>query len=276
MIFLIALFAAALFATIKHFDGRGQTTPAPTPETPAQIQREYIAPEDNADPLFSDMLKQVHLLVAGVPGSGKSVALSNIIDAAMHSLPGDTAGRLQMVLIDPKKVDLLPYEHLPHVIRYASDPDTMVNALQFGLDEVNRRFSVMKSMGVRKYPGGDLYIIIDEFADLLVTDRKRVKPILQRILQIGRAANVHVIAATQYVYATIIDSTLKCLFDCRLALRTKTRIESRLIIDRTGLELLPKHGKAWYITPDCDKQIDIPYLDDNTIADHVTYWTNQD
>lgn len=272
MIFLIALFVAALFATINHFSGRGQATPAPAPETPAPIQREYIAPEGNADPLFSDMLNQVHLLIAGTTGSGKSVLISNIMDAAMHSTPNEK----QFILIDPKKVELIQYSKLPHVIRYASEPNDMVNALQTGLDIINKRFAEMQAMNVRRYPGGHVYIVIDEFADLLTTDKKHVKPILQRILQIGRAANVHCIAATQYVYATVIDSTLKCLFDCRVALRTKTRIESRLIMDRTGLELLPRYGKAWYITPDCDKQIDIPYIDDDTIADHVSYWTNQD
>jgi len=245
-----------------------QTTQTPTP-TPTQAHT-WQAPAGHPDPLFSDMLHQVHLLIAGTTGSGKSVVISNILRAAMYSTPD----QIQLILIDPKKVELIQYADLPHVLRYASEPDAMAQALQMGLDIVNRRYDAMQAQGIRKYPGAHVYIIIDEFADLILTN-KAVKPILQRILQIGRAANVHCIAATQYVYAKIIDSTLKCLFDSRVALRTKTKLESRLIMDRSGLETLPRHGKAWYINPDADKLIDIPFLPDETIEMAIDYWKRQ-
>lgn len=219
-------------------------------------------------PLYEDLLAQTHLLVAGATGSGKSVVLNGIIAAAMHRSPSE----VQFVLIDPKRVELVEYADLPHTVVYASEPLEMVFALRAALQMTESRFVEMQARRIRKYDGPDLYVIIDELADLLTTMKQQVAPTLRRLSQIGRAAKVHLVAATQCPLASVLDTSIKCNIDARIALRTRSRQDSRNIIEQSGCELLPRFGKAFYMRPEGFDLISVPMVPDAEREYLVAYW----
>ena len=235
--------------------------------SPAQ----YKTPASAVYDLFTDMAAQPHLLVAGATGSGKSVVVNGIIYGLLHKGPA-TAG---LILIDPKRVELNQYRRVPHCIRYASEPDAMLEALRAAMNITESRYREMQRTGSRKYAGGDVYVIIDELADLMTTQKKGVLPLLQRLCQIGRAARVHVIACTQCPLAQIIPTPVKVNFDARVALRTRSAQDSRNILGTTGCELLPRYGQGYYMTPEGTNKWIIPYVTDDQINEVTAWWTSR-
>lgn len=232
----------------------------------------YASPGGSVRRLYMDMAKQPHLLIAGATGSGKSVVVNGI----MHDLiTAYGPGQAQFVLIDPKRVELVQYKAIPHVLRYASEPDSMAQALQYAMLQTEWRYRQMQSAGVRKYDGSDLYVVIDELADLMTTQRKAVLPLLQRLAQIGRAARVHLIACTQCPLAKVIPTEIKVNFDSRVGLRTRSAQDSRNILGCTGCELLPRYGEGYYMTPEGLTLYQIPYTTDEQIDQLVGYWTSR-
>lgn len=212
------------------------------------MKQKWTTPGGSVNSLFCDMLEQPHVLIAGATGSGKSVVINGLIYTAIHRFPFDRAGGAQLILIDPKRVELSKYRRLPHCIRYASEDAEMVEALEAAMEITETRYKVMQRQGIDHYQGGKVYVIIDELADLMTTNKKQVQPLLQRLGQIGRAANVHMIAATQCPLAKVIPTEIKVNFAAILGLRTATRQHSRNIIDLPGCEEFPdprEEGKAY-------------------------------
>lgn len=119
-----------------------------------------------------------------------------------------------------------------------------------------------------------MYVVIDELADLMTTNKKQVQPILQRLCQIGRAANVHVVAATQCPLSAVIPTPIKVNFDSRVALRTRSGQDSRNILGVTGCELLPRYGQGYYMTPEGCRLYNIPMYETET-PDIIEYWRKQ-
>lgn len=208
--------------------------------------------------LFDDMRKQPHLMIAGESGSGKSVVINGIITTLLHY----DSWQMQMILIDPKRVELSIYKNTPHCIRYASEPDTMVNALRYAMQICESRYKTMQKKGLRMYNGSHLYIIIDEFADLMTTNKREVAPLIQRLAQIGRAARIHIILATQCPLAKVIPTEIKVNFDARVGLRTRSAQDSRNILGYAGLETLARYGQGIYMKPEGDTLYNIPYITD--------------
>ena len=232
------------------------------------MKKEWTTPEGAYYTLYGDMLKQPHLLIAGATGSGKSVVINGLVYAALH----DSPARVELILIDPKRVELVDYKTLPHTIKYASEPGNMVQALEKAMEITESRYKAMQRDRVKKYNGGAVYVIIDELADLMTTNRRQVQPLLQRLCQIGRAANVHVIAATQCPLSSVIPTPIKVNFDARVALRTRSAQDSRNILGVKGCELLPRYGQGYYMTPDGLTLYNIPMQDPADIAHIVKYW----
>lgn len=185
--------------------------------------------------LYRDMLNQTHLLIAGATGSGKSTVLNALICTALHSAPGDK----EFIFLDAKGVELDAYRQTPHCLFYADTERDMIAALHGAIDLMHTREAESKRQGVKMYPGADVYIIIDELADLMTTQRKAVTPLLQRIGIRARASRIHMIACTQSPLRSIIPTEIKCNFPARVALKTATRQDSRNIIDIAGAEALP-------------------------------------
>ena len=220
-------------------------------------------------PMFADMLQQPHLLIAGATGSGKSVIVNNLIYTGLRSGPD----RFQLILVDPKRVELVQYRDLPHCIYYASEPGLMIHALQIAMDITEKRYKEMQQKREKKYSGPDLYIIIDELADLMTTNKKAVQPLLQRLCQIGRAAKVHVIACTQCPLSAVIPTPIKVNFDARVGLRTRSKQDSRNIMDFTGLETLPRYGQCIYMNPEKTVKYNVPMIPETEINAIIRYWT---
>ena len=208
--------------------------------------RPVSTPGGNRPLIYVDMTKQAHLLIAGKTGAGKSVVINGIIYSLLVDLFPAECG---LILIDPKRVELAQWRNTPHCIKYASEPGEPAEALQTALDITEARYKQMQRQSVRKYQGGAVYVIIDELADLMTTAKREVLPLLQRLCQIGRAANVHVIAATQCPLTKVIPTEVKVNFDAVLGLKTVTKQHSRNIIETAGCETLPPYGFGYYRTP---------------------------
>ena len=210
------------------------------------MKREWTTPQGQYYSLYADMLKQPHLLIAGATGSGKSVVINGILYTALYNSPA----AVELILIDPKRVELIDYAQLPHTLKYASEPGDMVQALELAMTITERRYKAMQARHMKKYDGGAVYVIIDELADLMTTNRRQVQPLLQRLAQIGRAANVHIIAAPQCPLSAVIPTPIKVNFDSRVGLRTRSKQDSRNILGVGGCELLPRYGQGYYMTPE--------------------------
>lgn len=235
------------------------------------IGKTWATPQGQYYNLFADMLKQPHLLVAGATSSGKSVVINGIIATALK----DSPAAVQFIFIDPKRVELIDYKRLPHTLQYASEPGDIVQALQLAIDTTERRYKDMQRQHLKQYPGGAVYVIIDELADLMTTNKKAVQPIIQRLAQIGRAANVHIIAATQCPLSAVIPTPIKVNFDSRVGLRTRSKQDSRNILGVGGCEQLPKYGQGYYMTPAGLQLYNIPMYSPAEVARLVDYWKHQ-
>ena len=238
----------------------------------------YSTPKGETYDLFSGMLRQSHLLIAGASGSGKSVLVNGLICTALYDFPFDTSGGKQLILIDPKRTELSQYKNLPHCLYHASEPDTMVNALHYALGITERRYVNMERQGLRTYNGGDIYVVIEELADLMTTQKHTVQPLIQRLCQIARAAKIHLIAATQCPLREIIPTPIKCNFDGRVALRTRCAQDSRNILGVSGAELLPRYGECLYLTPDemTIQHYAVPYIAEDEQRDLIQWWLSQE
>lgn len=238
----------------------------------------YSTPKGETYDLFSGMLRQSHLLIAGASGSGKSVLVNGLICTALYDFPFDTIGGKQLILIDPKRTELSQYKNLPHCLYHASEPDTMVNALHYALGITERRYVNMERQGLRTYNGGDIYVVIEELADLMTTQKHTVQPLIQRLCQIARAAKIHLIAATQCPLREIIPTPIKCNFDGRVALRTRCAQDSRNILGVSGAELLPRYGECLYLTPDetTIQHYAVPYITEEQQGELIRWWMEQE
>ena len=201
------------------------------------MQRVYTTPSGEYSRLYADMLNQVHLLIAGCTGSGKSTVVNGIMHAALFRAPCD----IGFILIDPKGTELDEYSQLPHTLLYAQSTDECLEALEYSLQLVNIRFADMRRKRLREYDGSHVYVIIDELMYLFNRPaiKKQAMNLLQDILVIARAARIHVIACTQNPTTATIPVTLRCNFDSRLALRTVTAQDSRNILGIKGCECFP-------------------------------------
>lgn len=231
----------------------------------------YITPGGNYYTLYKDMLDQVHILIAGATGSGKSVLINGIMHTALLSSPL----KYQFVLIDLKRVELADYRDLPHTIAYADTAADAVSVLSATVDLIEKRYSVMQRDHVRSYQGSCVYVVIDELADLMTVAKKDVLPLIQRIAQIGRAANVKIIAATQCPLVTVIPTQVKVNFDTVIGLHTRSAQDSRNIIGVSGCELLPRYGQGYYMTPSGIERWEIPMYEDSERVRVLEHWRKQ-
>lgn len=234
----------------------------------------YRTPAGTAYKPFLRLAECPHLLIAGATGSGKSVALNGIIH---NLLLTKSPFECQLVLIDPKKVELSQYKALPHCAKYADTHPDIVRALQWALEETERRFGRMQNKGIREYDGPHLYVIVDELADLMVSIKNETLPLLQRLAQIGRAARVHCICCSQNIMAQTIPTVLRCNFSAILGLRTANKQQSRFLIAAGGCEMLPNpklEGKGYgFLRDGADlEKIFIHKYSDEEIERTIRWW----
>lgn len=220
------------------------------------------------------MTKQTHLLIAGCSGSGKSVLINTLI----HQLLMRSPAKLELLLIDPKRVELSGYRKLPHCIGYASEHNEIIKLLKDAINTMEARYTAMQKLELREYNGKHLYIIFDEFGDLMTTSKKEVEPLIIRFAQLGRAARIHLILATQNPSRQTITAGIKVNVVSSVALRCREALESRMIIGCKGAEELPRYGQGYYFTPEhtTPQLVPIPFTSDEDIKQRIKHWEAQD
>jgi len=215
-------------------------------------------------------LAKGHTLIAGITGSGKSVLENRILSDVLAFPPQCW----QLVLIDPKKVELQDYRKMRQCLRYADNPQKTVAALDFALSEMDRRYKTIKGQGKKSWEGSRLLVVIDELADIMTTNRKQCLPRLQRLAQLGRAAGVFLLACTQSPSRKTIPAELVLNFQNRVALRCAFPIESRQIIGSDLACSLPRFGRGYWLTSSGDlKEFErIPPADPTLTAQRLKAW----
>ena len=248
--------------------------------------RTFTTPAGSCYALFQDILEQPHTLIAGATGSGKSVAMNGIISTLLYRLPFQQVEGAQMILIDPKRVELARYKNLPHVLHYVGgqNPEAWLQALRYAVAIMDARYTQMEKQGLLDYYGSDLYLVIDEWASInskMNKLRNDCVAALLRLVQEGRAAKVHVIMATQVPKANIIPTEVRDNFTARLALFTESGLQSRVIIDQNGCETFPSPKRAgyalgMYCLPGNDREVyKIPYVTQDEINGLINWWNYQ-
>ena len=205
-------------------------------------------------PMYLDLAKMPHLLIAGATGSGKSVCINSIIVSLLYKARPD---EVKLILIDPKKVELNVYNGLPHLlVPVVSDPKKAAGSLSWAVTEMERRFELIEEVGAREIKGYNsitakdpekeflpqIVIVIDELADLMMTASDDVETYICRIAQKARAAGMHLIIGTQRPSVDVITGLIKANVPSRIAFTTSNQVDSRTIIDMAGAEKLIGRG----------------------------------
>lgn len=201
-------------------------------------------------PMVSDLAKMPHLLIAGKTGSGKSVAMNAFLISLLWN---NSPENLRMILVDPKRVELAPYNHLPHLLTpVIVEPEKSVSALAWAVAEMNRRYKDFSAKRCRnitehneKFPDQKepyIVIVIDELADLMMVAGKDVEAAICRIAQMARAVGMHLIIATQRPSVDVVTGLIKANLPARIAFKVSSGIDSRTILDSIGAEDLLGFG----------------------------------
>ena len=259
-------------------------------------------------PVVVDIQKMPHLLVAGTTGSGKSVALNAMIVSLLYKA---TANDLRMIMIDPKMLELSVYDGIPHLLApVVIDMKEAANALRWCVAEMERRYKLMATVGVRNLAGFNrkvkeaiengqpivdplfnpnraaageqpenletlpyIVVVIDEFADMMMIVGKKVEELIARLAQKARAAGVHLILATQRPSVDVITGLIKANIPTRIAFQVSSKIDSRTILDQSGAETLLGHGDMLFLPPGTasPERVHGAFVDDHEVHKVVAY-----
>lgn len=244
----------------------------------------YTTPGGKIYPMFRDALSAPHLMIVGATGSGKSSLAHALIYTALASkFPGSGANAAQFILIDPKRLELARYRELPHVLRYASEPPEAVSALQLAVSYAETRCKAAQKANLHEYYGSHIYVVIDDFAALVYFNRKDIVPLVHRLTQIGKPANIHIILCATSAETKIVPTEIKSNFNTFFALHTSTPQESRAIMGRrddlyhrgADCVYLPQFGQGYYICPNGITLYELPIYTDGELADRIKWWVDQ-
>ncbi len=210
------------------------------------------------DPIYMDIAKMPHLLIAGTTGAGKSVCINCLVLSLLYNATPD---EVKLIMIDPKKVEFNIYNGLPHlIVPVVSNPKKSAGALIWAVDEMERRYDLIEKVGVRDIAGYNevtkddpemeylpkLVIVIDELADLMMTSPDSVETSICRIAQKGRACGMHLVIGTQRPSVDVITGLIKANVPSRIAFTVSSQVDSRTIIDVGGAEKLIGRGDMLY------------------------------
>lgn len=193
------------------------------------------APKARAYDIFSEANECTNVLLAGRQGSGKSVFVHGMIYNLVNEYSPE---EIELYLIDPKRVELSMWNVLPHVRGYAKETDTAITMLEYIKIQMMARYDDMAARGIRKYDGSHIYVIIDELADMMTEEPKQTGLLLRKIMQLGRAARIHIICCTQQPSRLTLPAAVQINFDCRIGLALDDKIDSRQAIKQNGCEEL--------------------------------------
>ena len=252
-------------------------------------------------PLFGDLTKMPHLLVAGATRTGKSVTLQNLLVSLLYkNSPYD----LKLIILDPKRVEFTAYNNIPHLYTpIIKEPKSAIKALNWAVQELDRRYEILSEHGQvnvedynkkilspalekarKKAKDGDeikglppkmpyVIIIFDEYNDFMLSYPKEISPLITALTQKGRAAGVHLILATQRPDVKVITGTIKANIPARIALKTTSQIDSRTILDSSGAEDLLGNGDMLYMASDNPRiiRLQAPFISTEEIKAVVSH-----
>ncbi len=228
-----------------------------------------------------DLAKMPHLLVAGATGSGKSVCLNAIVSCLITE---KTPVEARLLLVDPKRVELTPYNGVPHLLApVIVETDTVVGFLKGLIREMFGRYRMMEEEGVRNIEAYNkrtkdhmpyLCVVIDELADLMMTAAFDVEQSLCRLAQLGRATGIHLIIATQRPSVDVVTGLIKANFPSRISFGVTSQVDSRTILDTAGADKLLGRGDMLYLPLDASKpsRVQSVFIGDDEIGDIVDFW----
>ena len=208
--------------------------------------------------IVGDIAKLPHVLIAGTTGSGKSVCTNSLIVSLLYK---STPEEVRFIMVDPKMVELAPYNGIPHLlIPVVTDPKKAAGALQWAVYEMMKRYKLFSENGVKDLAGFNalagrsqelkkmptVVVVIDELADLMLVAAKEVEESICRVAQMGRAAGMHLVIATQRPSSDVITGLMKANIPSRIAFAVASSLESRIILDTTGAEKLVGKGDMLY------------------------------
>lgn len=239
-----------------------------------------IGKDISGDAIVGDLNKMPHLLIAGQTGSGKSVMINTLLTSLLyHNSPSD----LKLILVDPKQVEMAPYNDIPHLLTpVITEPDKTISALRWAVNEMQRRYALLAENGVKdiktynnkirsaskkiavadeegvsKEPENRampyVVIVIDELSDLMMAASREVEALIVRLAQKARAVGIHLVLATQSPRVDVITGLIKANIPARIAFTVASQVESRIILDQTGAEKLLNYGDMLMLTASMSK-----------------------
>lgn len=221
--------------------------------------------DTSSRPVIIDIARMPHCLVAGTTGSGKSILINAFITSLLFR---NSPEELKLILIDPKRVELTNFNGIPHLLTpVITEPEKILSALKWAMSEMDRRYKLFQSVGVRNIAGynemsgfqalPNIVIFIDELADLMMFAPVEVEDAITRIAQLARATGIHLIIATQRPSVDVITGLIKANIPCRIAFNVSSMVDSRVIIDQPGAEKLLGRGDMLFLPPDASKPMRI-------------------
>ncbi|MBI2022163.1 DUF87 domain-containing protein [Candidatus Daviesbacteria bacterium] len=240
-----------------------------------------LGKDTGSNPIIVDIDRMPHVLVAGTTGSGKSVLIHSLITSLLFR---NSPEELKLILIDPKRVEMTQYNEIPHLLTpVIVEPEKILSALKWCMAEMDRRYKLFQSVGVRNIQGYNemsgfqalpyIVILVDELADMMMFAPVEVEDAITRLAQLARATGIHLVVATQRPSVDIITGLMKANIPCRIAFNVSSMIDSRVIIDQPGAEKLLGRGDMLFLPPDAAKPLRIQgvMVTDNEINSTVKY-----
>jgi S-DNA-T family DNA segregation ATPase FtsK/SpoIIIE len=257
----------------------------------------FLGKDASGEPLVADLASMPHCLIAGTTGSGKSVCINTILMSIMYKQRPDM---VKLILVDPKVVEMAPFKDLPHLMcPVINETGRATSVLEWACEKMDERYEILAEAGVRNIAGYNklsreelierfnpatpeeearvpkylpyIVIIIDELADLMMTSGKEVEAFIVRLAQKARAVGIHLILATQRPQATVVTGLIKSNMPSKIAFRVSSRMDSRIVLDQNGAELLLGQGDMLFLPPGASKPIRCQgtFIDDREIRESM-------
>ena len=257
----------------------------------------FLGKDASGEPLITDLAAMPHCLIAGTTGSGKSVCINTIIMSIMYQQRPDM---VKLILVDPKVVEMAPFKDIPHLMcPIINDAGRATSVLEWACEKMDERYEFLAEAGVRNIKGYNaltreelierfkpatpeeeakipkklpyIVIIIDELADLMMTSGKEVEALIVRLAQKSRAVGIHLILATQRPQANVVTGLIKSNMPSRIAFRVPSKMDSRIVLDQNGADLLLGQGDMLFMPPGASKPIrgQGTFIDDKEMRESV-------